>query len=84
MDDLPEDTISGVTTRYFVWDSEPARMHYKPNGDVSADVYRSGLGIVRVEPTAVYYGSHEISKARYKALVLEEIRHSHRAEQDEA
>ncbi len=61
-----------LTTCYYCFERSPARVHKDELGDLTGDVYRSGQGIVAVDPTYVYYHSFPISRARYNELVREE------------
>jgi hypothetical protein len=60
-----------LTTRYYHCEGSPARIHEDELRDLTADIYRSGKGIVAVDPTYVYYNSFPISRERYNDLVRE-------------
>jgi hypothetical protein len=65
---MPRNTLP-VETSYYDSDDEPCRIHRDEDGDLTGDAYRPGKGIVRIDPTGIYYNGYSISRARYEELV---------------
>jgi len=60
-----------LETSYYDSDDEPCRIHRDENGCLTGDAYRSGRGIVAIDPTDISYNGFPISQARYDELVRE-------------
>lgn len=59
--------------RFYEWEGDACRIHECLDGSCTADLYRSGQGLVAVSANDVIYGGKEIGEKKYKELVLEEI-----------
>lgn len=68
---MPEQ--SAISIHFYDWEGDACRVHTYPNGLRTADLYRSGEGLVKVEAIDVVLGSKRINEANYKELVMEKI-----------
>lgn len=64
---------SEVSISYYSWEGDACRLHEHPNGDMTADIYRAGEGVLPINVTDILFGAKRISEEAYKELVLEEI-----------
>lgn len=62
-----------IITNFYRWEGDACRVHEDEQGNLSADVYRAGRGVLPVNATNVLYGSVEISEKQYKELVQQKI-----------
>lgn len=61
-------------TTYHSWDGDACRLHIDKNGDMTADLFRGGKGILPISPVDILWGAHEISERHFKVLVKDEKR----------
>lgn len=64
---------SKPSIRYYSWEGDACRVHEDEMGDMTADIYRAGVGTLPVKPYDVIDNSRQISEKEYKEIVREEI-----------
>jgi hypothetical protein len=60
------------STRYYRWEGDACRIHVDEYGTETADIYRAGKGMLRINPVDVQFGAVQVGRADYDELVLEE------------
>lgn len=58
---------------YYSWEGDACRVVENENGNITADIYRGGKGLLSVNPTDVMFNGSKINEIQYKELVREEI-----------
>lgn len=58
---------------YYSWEGDACRVVEDVNGNITADIYRGGKGLLSVNPTDVMFNGSKINEIQYKELVREEI-----------
>lgn len=59
--------------RYYDWEGDACRVIKNSYGNINADLYRSGKGLIDVNPSDVVYRGKQIGEKTYKELVMLEI-----------
>ncbi len=62
-----------ISVCFYDWDGDACRVYQHENGEVTADIYRAGRGLIEVKANDVEWEGVEINEASYKKLVLQEI-----------
>jgi hypothetical protein len=58
---------------YYSWEGDACRVIEDVSGNITADIYRGGKGLLSVNPTDVTFNGSKINELQYKELVREEI-----------
>ena len=57
------------STRYFRWEGDACRVHAHENGDLTADIYRAGIGFLEVCASDVLDSSAQIGREEYEQII---------------
>lgn len=68
-----------IATKFYEWEGDACRVHEDEIGNLTADIYRGGVGFIPMPASDVIWKSKSISEQQYKKLVTEEITRNHRA-----